>query len=153
MHTQTEANVTIDGAHRVAALISGAIIFSLVVMGVVAAFIRGNGPGAGESLGIIRTAFYITAFSMIVLARMVSRAMKSRNRGESPQLMLIKMVRASVVTAAICEVPGILGVVLAVLGGERIDTIILLMMSIGMCWVFFPRLERWRNLVNAPVVS
>jgi hypothetical protein len=147
MNTQTPLpEITVKGAHRIAVVINGAMIGSLIMMAAISEFVRpamaGSEPGF---VNILRGVFYVVGFSMILITRYVSSLMRARRVTDSPQLQLTRLLRASTITAALCEVPGILGVTLSVLGGQRADALILLGLSLGMCWVFFPRVDQWRE--------
>lgn len=148
MSTQPIPELTLKGAHRVAAVISGANIAAVIVMGLVAEILRPSILQAPESIGIVRTAFYVAGFSTILLLKIIGSALLAKQPTDTPQLILIRLVRASAVMSALAEVSGVLGFVLSVLGGARIDTLILMLMSIGLLWINFPRQEKWREYLG-----
>lgn len=137
-------------AHRVATIIVGGMLGGLVMLAVMSEIITRATANAGSGeLGMLRTVFYGVSFSTIVLVRYVSGSLRAARAGENVQQVLLRLLRAATVTAALCEIPGILGFALIVLGGQRTDMFILMAMSVGMGWAFFPRMSVWRKEVDS----
>lgn len=146
---QPELNVT--NAHRVAVIINAAMIGGMVMMAVISEVIAKATPPMplSEHFGAIRTILYGVGFTSVLLVRYVSGVMKTTRPGENVQQLLLRLLRRTAVTAALCEIPGVLGFVLFIIGGQRADMFILMAMTVGMTWVFFPRVSTWRKDVES----
>jgi len=148
-------SVGLETAYRIAAIICGAMAASTVLYALVVAVIsvfqapfEGFAPGAQPS--ILRTALWTLAIVEAGLIGLVRRALLARSRAEGAAAQARRLITTAVVTAALAEVPAILGLVLFMLSGLRGDFYALLALSLALQAVYFPRLDGWREWVAEP---
>ena len=158
MQTQTSnaGGMNVEYAHRVAVIINVGLIASLGIYAMLVEILKHNihAQQTTEALGVVRTVFFIVGISLVIAIKYICKGiMLNKTRGESRHSLIARLQRYSVVTAALCETPGILGLVLFVLGGSRIDFYILLAMSAGMYAVYFPRLSTWKGWIGSAARS
>lgn len=145
---------TTENVYRAAAIITGAMAASVFVYAIVVEIFRRQGlvvAIAGETVPTetMRVAFFAVAVSLIPLVRVIRARILQRSPGDSSQQLMARLVRSSIVTASICEVPAVLGLVLFLLGGAVADFYVLFAASLGMFILYFPRLERWRDWLGS----
>lgn len=148
-------SVGIETAYRNAAIICGAMAASTVLYALVVAVIsvsqapfEGFAPSAQPS--ILRTALWTMALVEAALIGLVRRALLARSRSEGAAAQARRLITTAVVTAALAEVPAILGLVLFMLSGLRGDFYALLALSLALQAAYFPRLDGWREWVAEP---
>ena len=62
--------------------------------------------------------------------------------------VLARLRTGAVTAAALAEAPAVLGLVLFLLGGRRVDFYLLAGWSLLLQWFHFPRYERWEEAVR-----
>ena len=86
---------------------------------------------------------------LIALAiKLVQNAMLQRQPGDTAHVLLAKLSRSAIVTGALCEVPVVLGLVLFLVQGSKIDFYVLAATSLAMWVVYFPRMSQWREFLG-----
>ena len=148
-------SVGLETAYRIAAIICGAMAASTVLYALVVAVIsvsqapfEGFAPGAQPS--ILRTALWTLALAEAGLIGLVRRALLARSRSEGAAAQGRRLITTAVVTAALAEVPAILGLVLFMLAGLRGDFYALLALSLALQAFYFPRFDGWREWATEP---
>jgi len=148
----------LETAYRNAAIICGAMAASTVLYALVVAVISafqapfwGFAPGAQPS--ILRSALWTTALVEAGLIGLVRRALLARSRSEGAAAQARRLITTAVVTAALAEVPAILGLVLFMLWGLSGDFYALCALSLALGAIYFPRLDGWRELAAEPAAG
>jgi len=151
-------SVGLETTYRDATIICGAMAASTVLYALVVAVIsvyqapfEGFAPGAQAS--ILRSALWAMALVEAGLIGLVRRALLARSRAEGAAAQARRLITTAVVTAALAEVPAILGLVLFMLSGLRGDFYALLALSLALQAVYFPRLDGWREWAAEPASS
>jgi hypothetical protein len=145
----------LEAAYRNAAITCGAMAAStLFYAGVVAVISVFQAPFEGfagpSQASPLRLALWTVAALEAGLIGVVRRALLSRARAESAATQAGRLVTTSVITAAMAEMPAILGLVLFMLFGLRADFYALLAISLALQAIYFPRLEGWREWAAEP---
>ena len=140
-------SVGLEAAYRNAAIICGAMAASTVLYALVVAVI-----GDGDfMMGV--TALWTAALVEAGLIGLVRRALLARSRGEGAAAQARRLITTSVVTAALAEVPAILGLVLFMLWGLSGDFYALFALSLALGAIYFPRLDGWREWAAEPAAG
>lgn len=139
---------------RTTLIISGSVIAGLFFYAVVVEVIRtqmkpyqgvlASGAG-GEPL---RYLFYGAAAAAIILVRFVGRNLLRASPNESAPQLVARLGRAAIMTAALAEIPAVLGFVLFILTGLPRDFYILVFVSLVLEFMYFPRLKVWQDIVR-----
>ena len=148
-------SVGLETAYRIAAIICGAmaastVLYALVVevISVFQAPFEGFVPSSQPL--ILRTALWTLAIVEAGVIGLVRRALLARSRSEGVEGQARRLITMAVVSAALAEVPAILGLVLFMLAGLRGDFYALLALSLALQTVYFPRLDGWREWAVEP---
>jgi len=151
-------SVGVEAAYRIAAIICGVMAASTVLYALVVAVIsvfqapfEGFAPGAQPS--ILRSALWTMALVEAGLTGLVRRALLARSRSEGAAAQARRLITTAVVTAALAEVPAILGLVLFMLWGLSGDFYALFALSLALGAIYFPRLDGWRELAAEPAAG
>ena len=147
--------VGLEAAYRNAAIICGAMAAStLFYAGVVAviSISQASFEGfAGQSqASTLRIALWTVAVLEAGLIGVVRKVLLTRVRTESATIQAGRLVTTSVITAALAELPAVLGLVLFMLFGLRGDFYALFAFSLALQAVYFPRLDGWREWAAQP---
>jgi len=102
-----------------------------------AGFIRGRDPVA------LRYVFYAAGIVVIILLRALQKPLLGETAGKPAQEIFRRLSRASLITAALCEGPGLFGFILFLLTGLHRDFIVLLAVSLFLSFMYFPRKRIW----------
>lgn len=151
-------SIGVEVAYRNAAIICGAMAVSTVLYALVVAVIsvfqapfEGFAPGAQPS--ILRSALWTMALAEAGLIGLVRRVLLARSRSEGAAAQARRLITTAVVTAALAEVPAILGLVLFMLWGLSGDFYALFALSLALGAIFFPRLDGWREFAAEPAAG
>jgi F0F1-type ATP synthase membrane subunit c/vacuolar-type H+-ATPase subunit K len=136
--------------YREAAIVCGAMVASVLIYAVVVEVLRTgrspDGTGGGAHVDLLRYAFYFLAGIEGLAIPFVRRAVEA---GPAAGGSLLARLRAgALVTASLAEVPAVLGLVLALLAGSRLDFYLLAGWSLLLQVFHFPRQERWEDAVR-----
>ncbi len=82
---------------------------------------------------------FLIAFLIPVLQRRTLLSHLAREK--SPEKPLLT---STLIAHALCEVPALLGFVLFLMGGERMDVYLFTAISLVLAYLHFPRYERWK---------
>jgi len=137
---------------RQTVIVSGAVAASLLVYVVVLEVIRttlkpfrGFWPVSNSQT--IRYLFYGAAVAIIILTRLLSRALLRSEPGEGPSALINRLARTAILTAALSEIPVVLGFALFILTGSSRDFYYLFLVSLILEFMYFPRMQAWQELV------
>ncbi len=95
-------------------------------------------------------AFYGLAILAVVLTRFVNRTLTKGRENERFEERVLRLSRASIVTAVLAEVPALLGFVLFLLSGSSRHFYWLWFCSLVLEFIFFPRLKAWESWLEHP---
>ena len=135
-------------AYQTSLVLYAAFMMSLVIYFVVFEVFEANIPdfrGLMESpeLPWLRYAFFILgAMQAIFIKVLREKLMNGDTTGEVKTLISL-LQKVSMISASLCEVPVIFGLVLFFLSGNRGDFYILLIMSFVLFMVYFPKYTNW----------
>ncbi len=139
-------------AYQVASLVHISILATLVIYVFVVEIIKARlehflsfvDPSAFTNL---RYALYAVAVLDVVLIRF-SRGMVLRKRASDDRNTLrSKLMRSAILTAALCEVPAIFGLVLFFVAGSVRDFYYLSLVSLILVFLYFPRYRNWEEWI------
>ncbi len=139
------------GQHlRTVSLVGVSIFVSLFLYLAVEELIRArfkpfHGFLAVSDLQRVRYAFFALAIVAVILVRILRQVMLRRAAGEDAKAALHRLQRASLLTLVLSEVPAIAGLVLFLVGGLNIDFYLLLLASILLVFMYFPRRSVWEG--------
>lgn len=133
------------------AQLSGLIV-SLAVVEAVRSVVR---PFFGlAALGGARTAVrygaFLAAAGVVLAVRAVNGVRLGRRVGESEEAWLDRISSASIIGSALAELPGLLGLAIFLLGGYNRDFYALLLVSLVLLFMYFPRASAWRARSAGP---
>jgi len=148
-----ESTPDLKAAHRNTAIICRAMMSSLLVYAIVVEVMAAqNKPFDGfmstANINPLRYIFWAVGLSQIGLARIVRSLLLAKAASDDMATLGMKLTRCSIITFAFCEVPAILGLVLFLIGGLRTDFYILLSISWGAKFIYFPRYAEWEKWAN-----
>ena len=124
------------------------VIVNLFILGMIGEAIRFRlKPFTGltrvENPVMLRYFFYAAGIVVIILLRALQKPLAGRTEGKPPQEVFRRLSRASLITAVLCEGPGLFGFILFLLTGLHRDFIILLVISLFLSFMYFPRKRAW----------
>jgi len=96
----------------------------------------------------LRYAFYALGLIQIFLIRFIRETATKSITTVDIQILINHLQRMSMISAALCEVPVILGWVLFFLSGNPHDFYVLLLMSFVLFVLYFPRYANWEEWVK-----
>jgi len=138
---------------KTVSLIAVSIIVSLLVYLGIAEFIRArfrpfHGFTAVADLQSLRYVIFGLAVVTIILVRLLRQVLLKKSSHDDDKTALHRLQRATLVTLVLSEVPGILGLVLFLLGGLNIDFYFLLFASLVLVFMYFPRRSAWEEWLS-----
>lgn len=143
----------LKSAHRTAAFAGISIIASLLVTLAVAEAIRAvlrpfRGLVSLQDPQRLRYALFAVAIAAVILIRILRPSLLRRAAASGRGLSLRRIQSAAIITTVLCEVPALAGLVLFLLGGFNVDFYLLLLVSLVLIFIYFPRLSQWRDLLK-----
>src|SRR5712691_3235756 len=96
------------------------------------------------------TLFYAAVVAVISVSQAPFEGFAGRSRAVGAATQAGRLVTTAVITAALAEVPAILGLVLFMLFGLRGDFYALFALSLALEAIYFPRLDGWRAWAAEP---
>ncbi|SRR5712692_34370 len=138
-------------AFRTAAIISGAMITSVVMYGVVVNLFRvtASEPFEGfvklAQIQFVRIAVWVYTAVVLLVIPVIRRVLLARRPTEDERAAVTRLATCSIVTNALAEVPALLGFILVALNGLYMDFYILAGLSILQMLVAFPRYDAWEE--------
>ena len=143
----------LEKSHRVASLVNTCIVVSLIIYAVVVEVIRRqlehfvNFVDAPEFTKL-RYIFYGITILNIFLIRSFRRMLLKKRLYDDLKILIGKLLRSSIITAAFCEVPAILGLVLFFIAGSVRDFYYLSIISIILVFLHFPKYKNWEEWIK-----
>ena len=152
------SSVGLETAYRNAAITCGAILASTLLYPVAVAIVtiyQAPFEGfAGQTLpASVRIALWTAAASVAGLIGIVRRALLRRSRAGNEEAQARRLVSTALTIAALAELPAVLGLVLFMLSGMRVDFYALFVLSVALQAIYFPRLEGWRQWTTEPALG
>jgi hypothetical protein len=143
-------SVDLKKEHQITAIISGAMISVLLMYAIVVEIIKfqyqpftGFAPG---SLGKVREGLFAAALLMIIAVRVARKLILKKDPNDDVKKLITKLKAATIITSILCEVPAILGLVLFLMGGVSKDFYVLMLYSLALMVIYFPKyhyLQAW----------
>jgi len=147
---QTES---LKKTYNVAFIVNVAIIGTLILYALVIEIMRRQlAPFQGlmevSSVTLLRYALYGIAILNIFLIRIMRGLLLRQPRSEESHLLRFKLLQTSLITAALCEIPAILGLILFLLIGSVRDYYQLAGVSFILVFLHFPRYGNWEAWIK-----
>ena len=141
-------------AHRTSATVYVAFMLSLVVYLIVFLILKARIPefqGMMEKFEFpwLRYAFYALGLVQIFVIKFIRETATRSITTVDSKVLINHLQRVSIISAALCEVPAILGFVLFFLSGNTADFYVLLIMSFVLFVLYFPRYTNWEDWTKA----
>ncbi len=154
----TDETGHLETGRRVAAMIYGAMMGSVLLYAVAVEVVNfSQAPFSGFAARtmdpMVRYSLWGVALLQIILIALVRRSLLAKSAGPSTAASVAKLITVAIVTAALAEIPAILGLVLFMVSGLRADFYGLLTLSLALLATWFPRLESWREWAAEPPAS
>jgi len=135
---------------RTALFVAGAVLAALPLYLLAVEILRRQGVRLGLELErgtitILRYALYGAAIATVIFLRVLRGMILRKKPGDSPDRLAHKLLQASILTSALSEVPALLGVILFLVAGFTRDFYILLIVSLFLMFMFFPRYRNWSD--------
>jgi len=149
---------SLEAAYRNAAITCGAMAASTFLYAVAVVVVSiSQAPFEGFAGQTQPTSLRLALWSIAVVVAGVIGMVRKALLGHSPSgdqaAQARRLVSTSIVTAALAEVPAVLGLVLFMLSAMRIDFYALFVLSLVLQAVYFPRLEGWRQWATEPALG
>ena len=141
-------------AHKTSAILYGAFMFSLVIYLIVFEVLKSRIPdfqGMMEKIDFpwLRYAFYGLGLIQIFLIKFIRETATKSIATIDAKILVNHLQRMSMISAALCEVPVLLGLVLFLLSGNAQDFYILLVVSFVLFVMYFPRYTNWEEWIKS----
>jgi len=145
-------------AHRTSSLIGAAIIASLFLYAVVVEVGRAwlkpfLGFARVENALVLRYAFYAAAIVIVISSRVMNSLILRKSRKVEAKAVIRKLSLAAIVSMALGEGPAVMGLALFWLGGFSRDFYMLLVVSLFLEFMYFPRLRSWEDYLKDQPLS
>lgn len=139
--------------YNVTFIVNVAIIGTLILYAVVIEILRRQmAPFQGltgiSNVSLLRYLLYGIAVINIFLIRIMRRLLLRKPISEEFNLLRLKLLQTSLVTAALCEIPAILGFILYLLTGSIRDYYQLAGVSFFLVFLHFPRYGNWETWIK-----
>ena len=140
-------------AYRTSSLVGAAIIGSLFLyVGLVEVGRARLKPFLGlariENPLVLRYAFYAAAIVIVVSSRILNSLILRKPRQADPEVVVRRLGLAALVSMALGEGPAVMGLALFLLGGFSLDFYMLLIVSLVLEFMYFPRLRNWEDYLK-----
>jgi len=150
---QMDISLELRKSFRQAAIIAGALTASLLVyLGIFEVLKSTFKPFRGfirsSDSQTLRYIIYGSAVVIIILIRLLSRTLLKGPPGETSSMFVQRLVRTSIVVSSLGEIPAILGFVFFLLTGSSRDFYFLLVVSLFLEFMYFPRYRVWEDTVR-----
>jgi F0F1-type ATP synthase membrane subunit c/vacuolar-type H+-ATPase subunit K len=145
-----ESTVDLKREHQITVIIASAMIAALFTYALVVEAIKYlYQPFAGfapQSPGQTREGLFAGALLMLVAIRIIRNMVLKKTPNDTVKTLVTKLKTATIITSALCEVPALLGMVLFMMGGQSKDFYVLLLYSLTLMVLYFPKynhLQAW----------
>lgn len=139
--------------YHVAVMVNAAVIGTLILYAVLIEVLRGQlapfqGLSESSHANLLRYALYGVAAINIFIVRLLRRGLLRKPASDKLEFFRLKLLRTSIITAAFCEVPAVLGFCLFLLIGSVRDYYQLAGVSFIMVFLHFPRYGNWQDWIK-----
>ena len=93
------------------------------------------------TVALLKYVFLALAAAQFVIIKAVQKIL--------PAPSVEKLSLTAIITFALCESVGVLGLVLFLLAGNSMDFYIFMVISLGFFYLFFPKYEQWEERLRA----
>jgi len=150
-----ERSQSLSRMYRLALYVALAVLVALPVYVLIVEILKGRGIRLGPGLPAatahaLRLGLYGVAVAAVLLLRLLRGMIIRKKPDESPDRLAQKLLQASILTSALSEVPAVLGLVLYLAVGFYRDFYILLIVSLFLMFMFFPRYRDWTSWAGEP---
>lgn len=137
----------VRNAYRVAVFITFSMMVSLVVYAAIVQLvpIGDRSSIAPRTLQVVRLAVFAAGLAVFIAARFVRRSLFRGGPTDGLDVILPRLLRASVIAAALSEAPAVMGLALFFVGGARTDFYAMALLSLVMFAMYFPRMSAWKD--------
>lgn len=150
-----EFRQVIKRTHRIAALVGYSVFGALVLYLVLVELIRRTmAPFYGlypvssiQAITKIRYLGYGLSAISVILARVLQSWLLRRKAGSKAQDLLNRLHRTSLIVLIMSELPALFGLIMFLIHGLYRDFYILLVVSIIVLFIFFPRRRAWEDWI------
>ncbi|UCC40761.1 MAG: hypothetical protein JSV96_04765 [Candidatus Aminicenantes bacterium] len=137
-------------AYKTSLIINSGIIAGFVIYAVIIEFLKSRyNPFEGfvdlAQIAFLRYILYGLAILLIFIVRVLRGTLLRTSPSDDAKTLITKLSRASIATAALCEVPVVFGLVLFLIGGHSRDFYLLLGLSFIIVFLYFPRYRNWEE--------
>ena len=148
-----DMSLELKKSFRQAAIIAGALTASLLVYLIIFEVLKSTLAPFGGFVAILdrqtlRYVLYGAAVVVIILIRLLSRTLLKGPPGETSPMFIQRLLRASIVVSSLSEIPAMLGFVYFLLTGSSRDFYFLLVISLFLEFMYFPRHRVWEDTVR-----
>lgn len=136
-------------SYLAAAVAVSGIIGAIVLYTVIVEILRHIGhkpPLAPPAAYVVKYALYVVSISSVFIVNLVSSRLSAAK--PTPEETVKALTAQAIVKAALCELPAVSGLILAILTGFRSDFYLLIVFSIGLEIYHFPRLAQWEERIR-----
>ncbi len=145
-------------AYQVASLINISVVGSLIIYIVIVEIIRRQfehfisfvDPSEFTKLRYIL--YGIAVFNVFII-RIFRGLLLRKSSSDDSKALRVKLLRSSILTSALCEVPAIFGLVLFFIAGSVRDFYYLCFVSLILVFLYFPRFRNWEGWAGDPSKS
>ena len=93
----------------------------------------------------LRFIFVFLSFAAYFIINFVNQKVLVKKTADTPEKLLQKLTLANIISLALCELPALFGFILFLCSGNPRDFYLLLIFSVLLLYVFFPRYSFWSN--------
>ena len=141
-------------AYKTSAILYVAFMLSLVIYLVVFEALKAQIPdftGMMEKIDFpwLRYAFYALGLLQVFLIKFIRETATKSITTVEAKFLINHLQKMSMVSATLCEVPVILGLVLFFLSGNAKDFYVLLIVSFLLFVMYFPRVTNWEEWIKS----
>ena len=147
-------NQDLKKAYKTSSMLYVAFMLSLVIYLVVFEVLKARIPdfqGIMEKIDFLwlRYAFYALGLVQIFLIKFIRETATKSIKTVEARILINHLQRMSMISAILCEVPVILGLVLFFLSGNVQDFYVLLILSFVSFVMYFPRFSNWDEWIKS----
>jgi hypothetical protein len=136
-------------AYRLSVLVGIAMGGSLLIYAVVVEIMKNHqtfsqGLMTFHGMRILRYILYGFSIINVLILRIIRGMLLRKSPTDDRQALIAKLQKTSILSTALCEGPALCGLILFLLGGMRRDFYFLLIVSLILIFMYFPRIKNWQ---------
>jgi len=148
-----DLSAELEKPFRASVLVSGAAVATLFIYAAIVEIIKSalspyKGIVHSSHLQAGRYFLYGAAIIIVILVRVLVRALAKKKSGETLPVYIQRLSRAAIVISVLAESPALLGFVFFLLAGGSRDFYYLLFVSLFLEFMYFPRMRTWEELIR-----